>query len=166
MSTCCARGQSKLLLILPKMRCVWFGFSRSKHRQKTVLYYSRLYCTTVDRTILQYSRPYWPVQTVQYNTCIWFTLERRALCCSVVNYRFSRKTDTPPRWRWFHSRKTETQPRWRWFLSRNTATQATMAMVPLAKNRDSHDGDGSSMYYGPLSCCRAATCWRGACDVI
>ena len=41
-STCSAEGQSKLLLILQKMRCVWF-----KHRQNTVLY-----CTTVDCTIL------------------------------------------------------------------------------------------------------------------
>ena len=47
-STCSAEGQSELLLILLKMRCVWFGFEMTpKHRQNTVLY-----CTTVDCTIL------------------------------------------------------------------------------------------------------------------
>ena len=68
-----------LLLILPKMRCVWFGFEMTpKHRQngRTVLYYSRLYYT-----IVQYI--YWPVQTVQYNTCIWLKPERRVLCCCI-----------------------------------------------------------------------------------
>ena len=30
--------------------------------------------------------------------------------------------------------------------------------------RLSYDGDDPSMYDSPLSSCRAATCWRGACD--
>ena len=48
-STCSAGGQSNLLQILPKMRCVWFEFGDdSNHRQKTVLYYSRLYYTVIQ----------------------------------------------------------------------------------------------------------------------
>ena len=47
----------------------------------------RPYCTTVDCTILQYSSLYWPVvQTVQYNTCIWFKPERRVLCCCNLSF--------------------------------------------------------------------------------
>ena len=48
-STCSAGGQSNLLQVLPKMVCVWFGFwDDSNHRQKTVLYYSRLYYTVIQ----------------------------------------------------------------------------------------------------------------------
>ena len=45
-STCCAGGRSKLLLILPKMRCVWFGFDMTPSTGR------RPFCTTVDCTIL------------------------------------------------------------------------------------------------------------------
>ena len=38
----------KLLLILPKMRCVWFGFEMTPSTDRTTV----LYCTTVDCTIL------------------------------------------------------------------------------------------------------------------
>ena len=45
-STCSAEGQSKLLLILPKMRCVWFGFEMTPSTD------TRPYRITVDCTIL------------------------------------------------------------------------------------------------------------------
>ena len=47
-STFSAEGQSKLLLILQKMRCVWFGFEVTPSTDRTP------YCTVlkVDCTIL------------------------------------------------------------------------------------------------------------------
>ena len=51
-STCSAEGQSKLLLILLKMLCVWFGFEMTPSTDRTpyctVLYYSRLYYTVIQ----------------------------------------------------------------------------------------------------------------------
>ena len=53
-STCSAEGQSKWLLILPKMRCVWFGFEMtlSTHRRPHCTTYSRLYYILIPYTIL------------------------------------------------------------------------------------------------------------------
>ena len=85
-STCSAEGQSKLLLVLLKMRCVWFGFEMTPSTDRTP------YCTTVDCTIL-YSRPYWPMQTVQYNTCIWFKPEGQVLCCCNLSF-FAKDRDS------------------------------------------------------------------------
>ena len=60
--------------------CLVWVRDDSKHRQKTVLNYSRLYYTVIQQII------YWPVQTVQYNTCIWFKSERRVLCCCNLSF--------------------------------------------------------------------------------
>ena len=84
--TCSGEGQSKLLLILLKMRCVWFGFEMTPSTDRTP------YCTTIDCTIL-HSRPYWSVLTVQYNTCVWFKPKGRALCCCNLSF-FAKNRDS------------------------------------------------------------------------
>ena len=87
--TCSAEGQSKLLLILQKMRCVWF-----KHRQNTVLY-----CTTVDCTILINTVDHTGLLCRQSRTGRVFGLNLKDECCVVVTYRSSRNAETQLRWR-------------------------------------------------------------------
>ena len=88
-STCSAEGQSKLLLILQKMRCVWFGFEVTPSTDRapycTVLYYN-----TVDHTGLLCR---------QSSTRRVFGLNLKDECCVVVTYRSSRNTETQLRWR-------------------------------------------------------------------
>ena len=54
-----------------------------------------------------------------------------------------------------------------WFKPLKTTYDVLLqAIVFREKQRFNYDGDGRSMYAGPISIrCRASTCWHGAPDV-
>ena len=138
------------MLILPQMRCVWFGFEMTPSTDR------RPYCTTVDYTIYYNTFDHTGLCR-QSSTTRGFGLNLKDEYCVKKNLNASRPSEHPPvrgenvkTFRWDHRLQYKTSCCNLSFLAKNKDS-ATMAMVPL-------------MYDGPLSSCRAATCWRGACD--